>query len=138
MHDPVGSPSSLQRSSNRIDSFRHAFAGVWYVLRTQRNAWIHGAFSVAAVIVGAWLGLKPDAWALIAFAIGLVWVTEITNTAIEAAIDLASPAIHPLAKVGKDAAAAAVLVGAGTAVAVGLLVLGPPLVARVAGMIGAR
>jgi diacylglycerol kinase len=52
------------------------------------------------------------------------------NTALEAVVDLASPDLHPLAKVGKDVAAAAVLVGALTAVLVGLLVLGPPLLAR--------
>jgi diacylglycerol kinase len=51
-------------------------------------------------------------------------------------VDLASPDLHPLAKVGKDVAAAAVLVGACTAVVVGLLVLGPPLWGRVSVLLG--
>ena len=49
------------------------------------------------------------------------------NTAIEAVIDLAAPKPHPLAKIAKDVAAAAVLVGACGAALIGLLILGPPL-----------
>lgn len=100
------------------------------MIRTQRNAWIHATFTVAVVIMGLWLGLDRLEWALIVLAIGGVWLAEFVNTALEAVVDLASPDMHPLAKVGKDVAAAAVLVGAGTAVLVGLLVLGPPLLEK--------
>jgi diacylglycerol kinase (ATP) len=116
----------------RIQSFRHAFAGWWYMLRTQRNAWIHAIFTGAVVIVGAWLGLSRVEWAIIALTIGAVWMAEFVNTALEAVVDLTSPNAHPLAKAGKDVAAAAVLVAALTSVAVGLLVLGPPLWGRLA------
>ena len=121
---------AAQRSWNRIDSFRYAFAGLWYMLRTQRNAWIHAAFTVVVVAVGFWLALDALEWALIVLSIGGVWMAEFVNTALEAVVDLASPDIHPLARVGKDVAAGAVLVGAGTAVMVGLLVLGPPLLEK--------
>lgn len=121
---------AAQRSWNRIDSFRYAFAGLWYMLRTQRNAWIHAAFTVVVVAVGFWLALDTLEWALIVLSIGGVWMAEFVNTALEAVVDLASPDIHPLARVGKDVAAGAVLVGAGTAVMVGLLVLGPPLLEK--------
>jgi diacylglycerol kinase len=57
----------------------------------------------------------------------VVWMAEFMNTALEALVDLASPDYHPLAKVAKDVAAAAVLVGALGAVLIGLLILGPPL-----------
>ncbi len=101
------------------------------MLRTQENAWIHAAFSAAVLVVGLWLHLSTVEWAIIVLAMGLVWTTEFVNTALEAVVDLASPDIHPLAKVGKDVAAAAVLVGAGTSVVIGLLILGPPLFERV-------
>jgi diacylglycerol kinase len=55
------------------------------------------------------------------------------NTAIEAVVDMTMPEIHPLAKVAKDVAAAAVLVGAVGAVIIGLLILGPPLWERLFG-----
>ncbi len=60
----------------------------------------------------------------------MVFTAEFINTAIEAVVDLASPAHHPLAKVGKDVGAAAVLVAALAAILVGLLILGPPLWAK--------
>jgi len=63
--------------------------------------------------------------------IAIVWIAEFINTALEAVVDLASPAHHPLAKVGKDVGAAAVLIAALAAVLIGLLILGPPLWARV-------
>ncbi len=124
------------RAPSRLTSFRYAFAGWWYMLRTQRNAWIHAVISTAVFALGLWLGLGRLEWAILVLTVGLVWMTEFVNTALEALVDLASPDLHPLAKVGKDVAAAAVLVGAGTAVLVGLLVLGPPLWARVSVLFG--
>jgi diacylglycerol kinase len=62
--------------------------------------------------------------------IAMVFTAEFINTSIEAVVDLASPMHHPLAKVGKDVGAAAVLIAALAAILVGLLILGPPLWAR--------
>ena len=103
------------------------------MLGTQPNARIHAVATVCVVALGAWLGLSSTEWAILALTIGFVWTAEFINTALEAMIDLASPGIHPLAKVGKDVSAAAVLVSAIISVVVGLLVLGPPLWARVLG-----
>jgi diacylglycerol kinase len=113
--------------TRRLNSFRYAFAGLGYVLRTQHNAWIHSVITLLVVLVGLWLGLSRIEWALIAVTIGIVWTAEIMNTALEVTIDLVSPQPHPLAKIVKDCAAAAVLVTAGMAVVIGLLLLGPPL-----------
>lgn len=112
---------------SRVDSFRHAFHGWGYVLRTQRNAWIHSAIAVAVFIVGLWLKISPRDWAMIILTAALVFSAEFLNTSIEVTVDLASPDLHPLAKIGKDVGAAAVLVSALAAILVGLLLLGPPL-----------
>ncbi|MDF1499172.1 MAG: diacylglycerol kinase family protein [Anaerolineales bacterium] len=117
-----------RRSHSRIQSFKHAFAGWCYVLRTQRNAWIHLVATLAVIIAGLILRIKTVEWAILAVAIGLVWTAEFVNTALEAVVDLASPEMHPLARVGKDVGAAAVLISALLAVVVGLLILGPALV----------
>jgi diacylglycerol kinase len=113
--------------SSRLRSFRHAFHGWWHVIRTQQNAWIHAVISVAVVLLAAWLRLPARDWAVLILTIAMVWAAEFLNTAIEAVVDLASPARHPLAKVGKDVGAAAVLIAALASVLVGLLILGPPL-----------
>ena len=112
---------------SRIASFRYAFHGWFHVLKTQRNAWIHSAIATAVFFVGLWVGLPPRDWAVIILTIAMVFAAEFMNTAIEAVVDLASPDTHPLAKIGKDVGAAAVLVAALAAVIVGLLILGPPL-----------
>jgi len=112
---------------SRIAAFGHAFRGLWYVLRTQKNTWVHAVATIFVVIFGVWLALPGRDWAALALTIAMVWMAEVLNTAIEAVVDLASPVHHPLAKVGKDVGAAAVLIAAGTAVLIGFLILGPPL-----------
>ena len=113
--------------ASRLRSFRHAFGGLSHALRTQRNAWVHTAVACAVLVVGLWVGLPPRDWAVIVLTVALVFTAEFINTSIEAIVDLASPDNHPLAKIGKDVGAAAVLVSALAAVLVGLLLLGPPL-----------
>jgi diacylglycerol kinase len=117
-------PSFLR---SRARSFRYAFSGWWYVIRTQRNAWIHALVSVAVFIVGLWLRLSAQDWAVITLAVAMVWTAEFVNTALEAVVDLASPQQHHLAQVGKDVGAAAVLIAAAASFIIGLLILGPPL-----------
>jgi diacylglycerol kinase (ATP) len=116
---------------SRITAFGHAFRGWWYVLKTQHNAWIHLVFASVVILVGLWVGLKPFDWAVIVLTIAMVFTAEFINTAIEAVVDLASPVHHPLAKVGKDVGAGAVLVAALAGIVIGLLIIGPPLWARI-------
>ena len=121
---------------SRLRSFGYAFRGWWYVLRSQRNAWLHVIISVVVVGVSAWVRLKPLEWAVIVLTMAIVFAAEFLNTAIEAVVDLASPHKHPLAKVGKDVGAGAVLIAALAAVVVGILVLGPPVWARLRTLFG--
>lgn len=121
---------------SRIRAFGHAFRGWWYVIRTQRNAWIHAVFTGLVVLVVLWLRLPAHDWAILLLTIAFVWAAEFINTALEAVVDLASPRHHPLAKVGKDVGAAAVLIAALTSVAIGLLIIGPPLWEKVKSVFG--
>lgn len=112
---------------NRAKSFQYAFEGWRHVLRTQHNAWIHAVVSIVVFVMAFWLGLPGQEWAILILTVMAVWMAEFMNTAIEAVVDMTMPEFHPLAKVAKDVAAAAVLVGAAGAVIIGLLILGPPL-----------
>jgi diacylglycerol kinase len=84
----------------RILAFRYAFNGLWYVIRTQRNAWIHALATFLVFILGFWLTLPLQDWAILILTIAMVWTSEFVNTALEAVVDLASPQMHPLANVG--------------------------------------
>jgi diacylglycerol kinase len=110
-----------------LRSFYFAVAGLWYLFRTQRNARVHASIGAAVCVIAFWVGISRVEWALIVFTTALVLILEGLNTAIELAIDLASPDVHPLAKAAKDLAAGMVLLAATTSVVVGLLILGPPL-----------
>jgi diacylglycerol kinase len=116
-----------------LRSFGYAFAGIAYIVRTQRNARIELVVGLAAVALGLWLGLAPLEWAVLAITIALVLALEWVNTSLELAVSLASPERHPSAKAAKDVAAACVLLGAITSVVVGLLLFAPRLVSHIPG-----
>ena len=118
------------QDSTLIESFQHAFAGMWFALRSQRNARIHVAIATVVLVLGLYLKLELIQWAIIVLTTGFVFTAELFNTVIESIIDLVTEEYHPLAKQAKDVAAAAVLTSAVVAVAVGALILGPPLLAK--------
>lgn len=114
----------------RRNAFHYAGNGLKHVIKTQKNAWLHLASTIMVIIACFWLGIERMEWALILLAIGLVWLAEFLNTALENAVDLASPEKHPLARIGKDVGAASVLIAAIVAAVIGILILGPPLLSR--------
>lgn len=111
----------------RIRSFRHAFAGLMFVLRSQHNAWLHAVATVLAVALAAVLRITVDEWAVLAIAIMVVWVAEMFNTGLEVLADAVSPQRHPTVKIAKDVAAGAVLASAIGAVIVGAILFVPRL-----------
>jgi diacylglycerol kinase (ATP) len=115
---------------SRIQAFHNAFSGLRYVLKTQRNAWIHTVATLLVFASAFWLEIKIQEWTILILTIGTVWTAEFINTSLEAVVDLASPAKHPLAKLGKDVGAAAVLIAAISSIAIGILILGPPLLVK--------
>ena len=101
-------------------------------MKTQRNVRVHVVVGIIALITGAASQLSGLDLALVCILIGLVITAEMLNTAIEAAVDLVSPATHELARVAKDVAAGAVLMASCTAVVAGVLLIGRPIVDRLA------
>ena len=115
------------RAATVANSFRYAIAGLRYLLWTQRNAKIHTAIGLIAVALGLALGIDRYEWLTLTLTITIVLAAEGVNTAIEAAVDLASPSYHPLAKIAKDVGAGTVLLTAIAAVIVGMLLFLPHL-----------
>lgn len=118
---------SLQVSANRLASLRYAVAGWLHMLRYQKNTRIQAVASVFVFAMSLWLAIPLRDLAIIVLTVAVVWMAEFVNAAVEAAINLASAEFHPMAKVGKDVAAATVLLGVVTSIIIGLLILGPPL-----------
>jgi len=117
----------MKKARSIIWSFNYAIEGIVFTLRTQRNMRVH---MVLAVLVGAGclvLGIERMQLVAVVFAISLVFVTELVNTAIEATVDLSVERFDPLAKIAKDVAAGAVLCAAVNALIVAYLVLYEPV-----------
>jgi diacylglycerol kinase (ATP) len=124
------------RPAARARSFRFAFRGVAALFRSEPNAWIHLAAALGVCGLGALLDLPRESWLWLAAAIAGVFAAEALNSALESLADAVHPAPHPLVGRAKDLGAAAVLFAAAGAVAIGLLVLGPPLLAWLGARLG--
>ena len=109
----------------RAKSFVSAGRGVWVLIRTTPNMWVHLAALALVIAFGINLSISPPEWMFLVLAAGFVLAAEAFNTAIEIDMDLTSPDFHPYAKDTKDLAAGAVLISAITAAIIGALVFGP-------------
>src|SRR3712207_368241 len=104
-------------------SFDHAYRGLIYAVRTQRNMRFHVVAAVLVLVGSLLLGVSKLELAVLVLVIMFVFVTEMFNTALEFAVDLVTKEYHPLAKLSKDVSAGAVLVSSVGAVLIGYLIL---------------
>jgi len=111
----------------RFKSFVFAFEGLACFFRREHNAWIHGAATVFVLLAAMVVHVSKMEMIVIVFAIGIVWISEMFNTAIEKMMDHISPQRHPEVKTIKDISAGAVLVAACVACIAGLIIFIPKL-----------
>lgn len=121
---------SMITSPNRVESLGYAIAGWLYMLRHQKNTRLQAVASIGIMIVALWLEITAIEWAILILTITIVWMAEFINAAVEATVNLSTAEYHPMAKVAKDVASAAVLLGVVASVLIGLLILGPPLLEK--------
>jgi diacylglycerol kinase (ATP) len=111
-----------RRARTLLDSFNFAVEGIIHVLRTQRNMRIHFLAAVSVLVTGLAIGVSKLELIALLLAIAFVFITEMINSALEQAIDVATTSFDPLAKLAKDIAAGAVLIATVNAIAIGYLV----------------
>ncbi|MFO8036511.1 MAG: diacylglycerol kinase family protein [Anaerolineales bacterium] len=112
---------------SRWESIKIAFAGLLFVIRTQKNAWVHLSITALVIFGGVLVSLSRLEWVAVVITLGMVWAAETFNTAMEVLIDYVSPEQRPVAKTCKDISAAGVLIAALMSILVGVLVFGPRL-----------
>lgn len=128
-------PDTLHGWRRRVWAFWVALRGVGILVRREVHARVHLVATLAVVALGLWLQIPRRDWPPLLLAMGLVWTAEALNSALEAALDALHPEVHPAIGRAKDLAAGGVLLAAMAAAAVGLLILGPPLLGRLARMV---
>lgn len=111
----------MDKLYNLKNSFKYAFNGISFCVTHEKNMRIHIVAMLYVMFFSLFYDFTVSDYALLVITCALVISTEIINTAIEVVIDKISPDYSPLAKVGKDAAAGAVLVTSIMAVIVGIL-----------------
>ncbi|HMC86376.1 MAG TPA: diacylglycerol kinase family protein [Chitinophagaceae bacterium] len=111
----------------RAKSFHFAFNGLYQFFNTQHNAIIHAVATIAVITLSLLVKLAFSKFLFIVIAIGLVWVAELFNTAIERLCDMVCPQQHPQIKFIKDVSAAAVLITAIIAVITACIIFIPVL-----------
>jgi undecaprenol kinase len=116
-----------------IESFGYAFAGIKAAFQRERNIKVMLGIGILAVILGIAFRLDATSWAVIVVCIGMVLCAELLNSGIEAVVDLASPDIHPLAKLAKDYACAGVYIASVSSAIVACIIYGQAIYALVVG-----
>ena len=111
-----------QKQRSLFMSFSYAFNGVVYALYSQRNMWIHCLLGVLAISFGIYFKIMLIEWLALILSVSFVIITELLNTAIELSVDLTTRKKKYRAKLSKDVAAAAVLLSAINACAIGYLI----------------
>ena len=109
-------------------SFGYSIEGLKYAYKYEQSMTIHLTMVCLVVILGIIVRLSFFEWLICLILFGLVVATELINTAIEAVVDLTCPYKHPLAKIAKDTASAAVFVFAFTSLIAGLIIFVPKII----------
>src|SRR5215217_9146084 len=121
---PTMKPVKPAKGQQRVTrSFNHAYRGLVYAVRTQRNMRFHVVAAAVVLVLSLLVGVSKLELAILVLVIMAVFVTEMLNTALEFTVDLATREYRPLAKLAKDVSAGAVLVSSVGAVLVGYLIL---------------
>ena len=115
----------------RIKSFSYAFAGLKLLLKEEHNIRILTVITICTIALGFVLSLSLLEWVSVAIVIGLVYIAETLNTAIERVADFIHPENHDSIKNIKDIAAAAALVACIIAAAVGMIIFIPKLISMI-------
>lgn len=112
-------------------AFIHAWNGIVYFFRKDRNGKIHLSAAVMVVLAGWYCNVSVTEWCILLFCIGLVIALEMLNNAVEKACDIIHSEWHPVIKIIKDVAAGAVLWASVISAVIGLLIFLPKMVDKV-------
>ncbi len=110
-----------------LNSFKYSFDGLKYAYLHEQSLLIHICITILVVVAGIIVKLSLTEWLFCLLFMGLVMSTELINTSLEAVVDLTCPQIHPLAKIAKDTASAAVFVFSVVAFISGLVIFVPKI-----------
>jgi diacylglycerol kinase len=114
---------------SRFRSFRFAINGLHSLFKREHNSRIHLLAAAVVFVLGILLNLNGYEWSLIILVTGIVFLTELLNSSIESLSDRIDSEHNEFIMLAKDYGAAAVLIAAIVAIAVGCIIFIPKLLA---------
>lgn len=111
-----------------FDSIKYSIEGLIHAYKNEQSLWLHAICTIITIILGFLLKISFNQWAIIIIALVVVLAVELLNTAVEAAVDLVTKEIHPLAKVAKDCGSAAAFVSGIMATIIELFIFIPKII----------
>lgn len=112
-----------------LNSFKFSIQGLKYAYKNEQSMLIHAIVTIIAIALGLLFKISLMEWAVLCFSLGVTLAAELINTAIEAAVDLCTLEIHPLAKIAKDCGSAATFVFSMITAVIGVIIFIPKLIA---------
>lgn len=123
----IDTGENKNKNKNRFASMKFAVAGLLYLLKHEQSIQLASVATVVVLLIGFWIDLGTYSWATLTLALGIIWITEALNSAIEASINLSASQPEAWAKIGKDVASAASLIATIIFVIIVALILVPPI-----------
>ena len=111
-----------------LNSFKFSIDGLKYAYKNEQSMLIHLIVTILGIILGLIFRISLTEWAIICLILGVTLASELINTAIEAAVDLTTLEIHPLAKIAKDCGSAATFVFSMMGTIIGLIIFIPKII----------
>jgi len=123
----------MERLGQFIASFKHAFRGLTYALKNEKNFQNEMIIGILVIIAMFYFDVTRGEMVVLFVVIMAVLIMELLNTAMERVIDILRPKIHPYAKLVKDLMAASVLMMSILTILLGLIIFLPYVVEKVQG-----
>lgn len=123
----IDTGENKNKNSNRLASLKFSIAGLLYLLKNEQSIQLASVATIVIVIIGFVIDLGTYSWAVLTLSLGIIWITEALNSAIEASINLSSSTPQAWAKIGKDVAGAASLIATILFIIIAAIILIPPI-----------
>jgi diacylglycerol kinase len=112
---------------SRLQSFRFALNGLRSLLKYEHNSRIHSIAAISVIILGILMKIDLTEWILLIIVIGMVFITELLNSALESFADSIKPEWNDMIGKAKDYSAAAVLIAVIISLLAGVIIFVPKL-----------
>lgn len=93
-----------------LAGYRYAVRGILLAFRYDQNMIFHVVAAAAVILLNGLLKVSKNEWLITLILIGLAWMAEVFNTAVEKLADRVTREQDPLIEQVKDLASGAVLI----------------------------